>query len=37
MSRLPVLPKGIGQERLVETLRREAPAVQLGNFTRPLA
>ncbi|MGC1909341.1 MAG: radical SAM protein [Candidatus Dormiibacterota bacterium] len=36
MSRLPVLPKGIGLERLVETLHQEVPTVRLGNFTRPL-
>jgi molybdenum cofactor biosynthesis enzyme MoaA len=36
MSRLPALGEGIGLERLVETLRREVPAVRLGNFTRPV-
>ena len=36
LSRLPDLAEGIGLERLVETLRREVPAVRLGNFTRPL-
>ncbi|HVC38422.1 MAG TPA: radical SAM protein [Candidatus Dormibacteraeota bacterium] len=37
MSRLPRMAEGIGLERLVEAVRREAPNLRLGNFTRPLA
>ncbi len=36
MSRLPALGEGVGLDRLVQTLRREVPAVHLGNFTRPV-
>jgi pyruvate-formate lyase-activating enzyme len=36
ISRLPALGEGIGLERLVKTVRREVPAVRLGNFTRPV-
>ena len=36
MSRLPPLPEGVGIGSMVAALRREVPALRLGNFTRPL-
>jgi pyruvate-formate lyase-activating enzyme len=37
MAQLPPLAPGIGLPSLTATLRRELPAVRLGNFTRPVA